>query len=295
MQNRKDKGKEIERAFIKDVFPLHGNTPIAQLTRNDIKNILSRPLARGSKRMANVLLTNLKQFFGYSDDEELIAIDPTRRLTKDRVGGKEIPKERNLKEDEIKQLAAKISVSDLSRKYVHAFWLLLATGCRVNEIQRCKRNDIDIEKRILKVPDIHAKNEKEHIIYLSDFAMLQIQALLNNHTSQWLFPNANKTGPVSKQTITKQFTDRQESKRIKGRTKLNQSLMVPEGRWTSHDLRRTAASLMQEIGIMPHVIKKCLNQRPRDKMEEVYQRAVMADWQKEAFIKLGGILETMIS
>ncbi|CAG5011221.1 hypothetical protein DYBT9275_04907 [Dyadobacter sp. CECT 9275] len=51
LQNRKDKGKEIERAFEKDVFPLIGRKPIGEITRNDMKAILDRVLKRKAQSM----------------------------------------------------------------------------------------------------------------------------------------------------------------------------------------------------------------------------------------------------
>ena len=64
LQNRKDKGSYTEAMFKKDVIPLLGNKPINEVDKEDINTVLNQPLARGSKRMANILLSDLKQFFG---------------------------------------------------------------------------------------------------------------------------------------------------------------------------------------------------------------------------------------
>ncbi|WP_147322857.1 hypothetical protein [Emticicia sp. C21] len=55
-------------------------------------------------------------------------------------------------------------------------------------------------------------------------------------------------------------------------------------------MRRTTGTTMQELGIMPHIIKKCLNQKTEDKIMETYQRAALIHEQKAAFEKLGQYL-----
>lgn len=292
LQNRKDGGTDTERAFIKDVFPIIRRKPISDITRQDIRDVLDRPLSRKSKRMANRLLSDLKQFFGYAQDEELTETDPTRRMFKSRVGGIEKSRERVLSKDEMAMLAEKLPASDLPDNYKQAIWLMLATGCRVDEISRAEWSHVDFKAGILTIPVEHAKNKTQHKVYLSQFALQQLQLLEKHKNSEWIFPNRTGTGPIHRQTISKQIADRQRIKKIKGRTKEQASLTLTGPRWTAHDLRRTAATIMQELGILPHIIKKCMNQKIEDRIMETYQRADLMDMQKEAFNKLGNFLGT---
>lgn len=290
LQNRKDGGTDTERAFIKDVFPVIGRKPISDITRQDIRDVLDRPLSRKSKRMANRLLSDLKQFFGYAQDEELTEIDPTRRMFKSRVGGIEKSRERVLSKDEMEIFAQKLLSSDLPDNYQQGIWLMLATGCRVDEISRAEWSHVDYNAGTLTIPVEHAKNKTQHKIYLSQFALQQLRLLEKEKNSEWIFPNRTSTGPIHRQTISKQIADRQRTKKIKGRTKQHDSLTLIGPRWTAHDLRRTAATLMQELGIMPYIIKKCMNQKIEDRLMETYQRAELVEMQKEAFDKLGNYL-----
>ncbi|CAG5011369.1 Prophage integrase IntA [Dyadobacter sp. CECT 9275] len=290
LQNRKDFGIEVERAFEKDVFPLIGNKLIGEVERSDIKAILERPLNRKSKRMANRLLSDLKQFFGYADDEELITLNPTRRLIKERVGGKEKSRKRYLSLEELKQLHQILPSSGLRAEYQYLIWLLLATGCRVNEVLRAKWSHVDLDKGLMTIPSEHSKNTVSHHVYLSQFALLQIQQLHDTRMTDWLVPNRTGDGAITRQVLTKQVTDRQQDIGVKGRVVNNRTLILPNGKWVIHDLRRTTATLMQELGIMPHIIKKCLNQKTDDKIMETYQRAELAVQQREAFEKLGNFL-----
>jgi hypothetical protein len=48
-------------------------------------------------------------------------------------------------------------------------------------------------------------------------------------------------------------------KRIERRSVETSNLGLPDGRWTAHDLRRTAATLMTKLGISGDVIDECLD------------------------------------
>lgn len=290
LQNRKDEGDDTERAFKKDVFPVIGRKAITDVDRNDIKLVLERPLKRKRKRMANRLLSDLRQFFGYVQDEELIDRDPTRRLKKDRVGGKEKLRERFLNEAELKLLSGLLPKSGLQQQYQHIVLLLLATGCRVNEILRAEWKHIDPETRILFIPADHAKNGRTHQVYLSSFAMERIKALAEFRYCDFLVPGKTGKKPLARQSLTKLITDRQQEEGRFSRLKENRTLILPGGRWVLHDLRRTAATCMQELGIMPHVIKKCLNQKIDDPIVATYQRAAQIEQQQNAFQQLGDYL-----
>lgn len=294
LQNRKDKGEEIERAFEKDVFPVIGQTPIREVTREDIKGILEKPLRRKVKRMANRLLSDLKQFFGYADDEELISLDPTRRLIKERVGGKEKSRQRYLDKSELQKLAQLLPISGLKQEYQSLIWILLATGCRVNEILQAKWEHIDWEKHLLHIPAEHSKNTFKHEVYLSKFALQHFLALKKKSITDWIVPNRSGDGAITRQVLTKQITCRQEKPSEKNRVSNSQALVLPKGRWVIHDLRRTAGTLMQDSGILPYIIKKCLNQKTEDKIIETYQRAELISQQQQAFEKLGSFLSDEI-
>lgn len=290
LQNRKDKGIEITRAFEKDVFPINGDKPINEVTKDDIRIILERVLKRKAKIMANRLLSYLKQFFGYAEDEEFITLNPTRRLNKERVGGREPPRKRHLDEEELYLLKSLLPKAKMREEYQALIWFLLASGCRVNEILRAKWEHIDIQKRIFYIPSAHSKNTEPHKIYLSNFSLKQLAILKETKTTDWLVPNRTSDGPISRQALTKQVTDRQQDPSEKNRVNNPQALVLPKGYWVIHDLRRTAGTLMQELGVMPYIIKKCLNQKIEDKMVETYQRALLIQEQKEAFEKLGQYL-----
>jgi integrase len=102
---------------------------------------------------------------------------------------------------------------------------------------------------------------------------------------------SSETRPIDPKSITKQIGDRQlehaDRKAHASRTKAAHSLELPGGRWTPHDLRRTAATIMGELGVAPHVIDRCLNHREQNRITRTYQRQEMRQEQAEAWRLLG--------
>lgn len=295
LKNRKDAGAEIERAFKADVFPVIGKTPVREVGRNDIKTILERLTKRKANRMANRLLSDLRQFFSYLETEELIEKNPTKGLKKEHFGGIEKPRTRRLSTEELVLLKEKMPNSGLEPRYQCAVWLLLATALRVNELSCLRWDEIDYNNNTLFIPANKVKTSQAHTVYLSDFALEKFKQLENTKSGSYVFMSSKTDNTyIHRQTITKQIVDRQNNEPIKKRSSLNNSLVLPNGRWTSHDLRRTAASVMQELGVLPQIIERCLNHKEKSRMIATYQQGILEKEERKAFEILGVQLQFII-
>jgi integrase len=107
-----------------------------------------------------------------------------------------------------------------------------------------------------------------------------------------LFPGRGSEGPVGVKSLGKQLSDRQREpqRRLAGRTNDTSALLLPGGRWTAHDLRRTAATLMAGLGISGDVIDECLNHIIESRVRRTYMRDRRAAEQSRAFDALGARL-----
>ena len=80
---------------------------------------------------------------------------------------------------------------------------------------------------------------------------------------------------------------------MSGRTKQIDALQLAGGHWRPHDLRRTGASTMAELGALPDVIEKCLNHTEENKMKRIYQRATYEGPMRDAWRLWGERLELL--
>ncbi|MGF6303424.1 MULTISPECIES: tyrosine-type recombinase/integrase [Paraburkholderia] len=73
----------------------------------------------------------------------------------------------------------------------------------------------------------------------------------------------------------------------------NTRFETPGGNWTPHDLRRTAATLMGELGAHGDVIEECLNHVEPSRIRRRYQRQDRSAEQREAWRLLGERLDLL--
>lgn len=292
LRTRADKGSEAKRAFERDVFPLIGDMAAADVTKAHIQNIVDTMMMRDIVRMTKRVLSDLRQMFGFALDRDLVEADPTARIKKSKIGP-DGERDRVLSEPELIALFKKLPASGLVETSQCALLLQLATITRIGEVLGARWEHVDFERRLWTLPK--TKNGESHTIRLSDFALRQLARLRElTGLNEWVFPASRLDGPVCSKTVTKQVADRQRTDQpMSGRTKLIDALALPGGQWRPHDLRRTGASMMADLGVLPDVVERCLNHTEENKMKRIYQRAKYEVPMRDAWRLLGERLELL--
>lgn len=290
LKKRADKGSEAQRAFERDVFPIIGDMAAADVTKAHIQTIVDNMMGRDVLRMTKRVLADLRQMFGFAIDRDHIEVDPTARIKKSKLG-KDGERDRVLSESELIQFFKKLPDSGLTETSQCALLIQLATMARIGEVLGAQWDQVDLERKVWTLPD--TKNGKPHTICLSDFAVSQFERLhQTTGLTEFCFPASRLSGPVCSKTVTKQVADRQRetSEPMSGRTKQTQTLQLTGGPWRPHDLRRTGATLMAEMGTLPDVVERCLNHTDENRMKRIYQRAQYEGPMRDAWNLLGSRL-----
>lgn len=297
LSKRSDGGKEPMRAIRKDVLSALGDRDLVSVKRGDILEILDTIKQRGADRMANRVFTDMKQFFRWAFDRELIPSDPLQGLGKARVSGKDVERDRFLSAEEIRELNEKLPTALFERPTELVIWIMLSTLCRVGEVIQARWEHVDLDNREWFIPAENAKNKKNHTIFLSDFTLQKFQELRAiSHWSDWMLPSVlTDNRHICLKSITRQVRDRQRDNSLSKRTKATGTLILAGGTWTPHDLRRTGASMMAELGILPDIIERCLNHVEQDRMKRIYQRHDYRAERRDAFNQLGCRLDELIN
>ncbi|MCY1357460.1 Prophage integrase IntA [compost metagenome] len=293
--NRKDGGTEVRRMFEKDVLPLLCNLAVEDIKKGHITEVTDAILARGVNRMAKLIFSLMRQMFRFAVDRDFLEHDPTASIRKAKIGGKDVERDRVLTEDEIRQLNRQLPDAALLATTEAAVWITLATCCRIGELLCAEWRHVDLEKKIWFMPE--TKNGKPHTVHLSDFAVRQFRhAKEITGNSTWCYPNTDNTGPVNPKTVTKQIGDRQRQPGqgvMSRRSSKSQALLLPAGKWTPHDLRRTGATMMTALGVLPEVAERCLNHTEENRVKRTYQRHSYVKEMTEAWQLLGERLEEL--
>jgi integrase len=314
---RKDGGAFARAQFERRVFQKIGDIAVEDVKRGHLLDLLDTVKAEGKLRTANVLLTDLKQMFRFALTRDLVQRNPLDTVSKRDVGGSAVERDRVLAADELRMLSKSLSSSGLQARFVCAVWIVLATGVRVGELLGAAWSDthrkpdelkaaagksevklgfVDLARKSWHLPE--TKNQRDHTIHLSAFALAQFRQLYLLREAEpsnaakalaWVFPNSALSGPVGSKSLGKQLSDRQRepSRRLQGRTKDTSALVLPGGRWTAHDLRRTAATMMASMGISGDVIDECLNHMIESRVRRTYIRDRRFSEQQKAFDALG--------
>jgi len=290
--HRKDGGKAVEAAIKRDVIPQIGAMKAKDVRLPHIVQVIDKILERNARRTANLTLSLMRQMFRHGLARGIVETDPTLALSRKQAGGKETPVDRNLSLDEIKELHSQLPASGLHEKLKAAIWLLLATGARVGELLRARWDHIDEAEKTWTIPAENSKNSRTHLIHLSAFALNQLAVMKKDKSGPYLLPGRVKDTGMSDKAISKAVRDRIRKEPLKRRTPKTGTLVLSGGEWSPHDLRRTMASRMGDLGIEPHIIERCLN-HVQQGIVGVYQRQEYIQQRKEAFEKWGRKLSTL--
>jgi integrase len=177
-------------------------------------------------------------------------------------------RERVLTQEELRQLWHSLgddAFSDVVR-------LLLLTGQRRTEIGKLAWAEVDLAQKQIILPASRVKNGREHCIPLSAQAL----AILQRQPQRWEFVFGERDG----------YTNWADAKAA-----LDERVGIAP--WRLHDLRRSAATYMAEIGVLPHVIEQALNHVSGAKagVAGVYNRSKMTDAVREGLQRWADAVE----
>jgi integrase len=144
--------------------------------------------------------------------------------------------------------------------------LLILTAQRANEIAGLRWDEVHNEQIVL--PSERTKNKRPHVIPLSEPAKTILVA----------FRRGDRTHVFGR--IDTGFQGWHVAKKVLNSRIIGKSL----AHWTPHDLRRTAATRMAELGVQPHIIEAVLNHVSGHKggVAGIYNRATYDKEKREA-------------
>ena len=208
----------------------------------------------------------VKQVFRFAVANGYLERSPAAELDRSVAGGEETARARVLSNDEIKRLwRAKGPYTPLLR-------FLLLTLARIGEAQRATWSRVKLTR--WEIPAEHAKNRRAHWVPLSQQALQVLWELPRDR--ELVFDQAS---PTAVQAWCRRFCEREGIKPA----------------FTPHDLRRTAATRLGELGIAPHVVARMLNHTlPVSNAIGVYFRSELDQERIEASARWGAELAEIV-
>jgi integrase len=225
---------QMERHLLKHCRSLHA----MQLAKIDRRTVAARVTAIATNSgpiEANRVRSSLAAFFAWCIREGLTEMNPAAGTTR----RPERSRDRVLSDVELR---AVWTATAGNTDYHAIVRLLMLTGQRLSEISALRWSEIDGNRILL--PPVRTKNGRAHTVPLTPAARTIIDSRPHRDGRDFVF-GREQNRPFTGWSVRKAALDARIGDAV-----------TP---WTHHDLRRTTATHMAEIGIAPHVIEAVLN------------------------------------
>ena len=260
-----------------------GTRPVNEIDGHDIHNIVDETRQRGApgivrraegptESRARAMFGCLSKLFGRLLQQRRIETNPCASVHRPEAGQ---ARDRVLTHDEIAKFWT--ATDKVGEPFGAALKLLLITGARLNEVSRMTRAELNDD--MWSIPGTRTKNKRSHLVPLPPLAR-DILAGLPRIAGGLVFTTTGTT-PISGWSKIKARLD---------------GLMGDVPAWRLHDLRRTAATTMAEIGVPPHIVEAVLNHISGAKasVAGVYNRAAYAAEKKAALERWAAHIEGIV-
>ncbi len=261
-----------------DAIPVWGKRKAKSITRRDVIQLIDSIMDRGAPVTANRTLSLLKQVFKFGVQRDILDTSPAAAVDKP---AKEERRDRVLSEDEIQSFWFGLDKAVMSENVRIALKLCLVTAQRRAEVTGLAHGEIDGDWWTL--PKARSKNGKPHRTHLSPLAKSLIKGASG---ADYLFPSPGTDGPIQPQSLIIALA-RNRDKVVDGKR------LFDMPRFTVHDLRRTAATRMAEIGVPRFDISKVLNHTDQD-VTAIYDHYAYDAEKKKALLKWGRRLQDIL-
>ncbi len=271
--------EEVRRYLDNDVFPVIGAKPLTAVTVTDIQGIVYLKRDRGHTQAAMQLHGTLKRMFDYAVELQLIPFNPAGMVAR-RYIGRARKRSRVLQPGELRLYLRSVYASNMRRQFKLALHLLLLTMVRKSELLLARWEHIDYAAGEWLVPIENAKMARPHIVYLSKQALSLFQEL------KMLAGNSELVLP-GRGSLSRPFAA----------NALNQALgamTLDIDPLTIHDLRRTGATMLTEMGFDRDVIEKALAHEAKG-IRAVYIVAEYAEQRREMLQRWADYVDSIIT
>lgn len=262
---------EDERILQKNILPEWKGIKAESIKRRDVVKLVDQVMARGAPIMANRTLAMLRKMFNFAVEKSILEQSPVDHVKPPAI---EHQKDRVLTEKEIQIVWRALLLDEpevpLTASTRGALLFQLLTACRTEEVIGLTWEEIDDGWWTL--PKERAKNKVEHRIPLSTNAQRILDLAHESGGERYPFPSPRKTAegkdrPMEGTSLTHAI------KRILPKLDLKP--------FTSHDLRRTAATNLSALGTPRLVVAKILNHVDQQ-VTAVYDRHTYDDEKRAA-------------
>ncbi|TCV92116.1 site-specific recombinase XerD [Luteibacter rhizovicinus] len=269
------KHPEIVRSWINNrIKPAIGALSLADIRPSHVDKFI-RGIAKDAPSTSTKILGCLTQIFNFGMKLGRMQSNPASMFDSSDAGGKARSRTRWLSVSEIRSLlTAMDKANGWTIQNGLSVRLLLMLAVRKSELIQACIDEFDLAESLWRIPAVRTKSERGISIPLPTQAVAAVKKLIElAEGSEWLLParkmQSRMVPYISADTINAALA------------KCVRPLMASVDHFTLHDLRRTARTHLEALGIAPHVAERCLNHSIKG-LVGVYNRYDYIDERREA-------------
>lgn len=301
------------------VLPVWGKRKAQDIKKRDVILLLESLVESGTPAMSNQTLKIVRKMFNFAVERDILQSSPFAGV---KALATNATRKRTLAEPEIKIMWDSLTTCAISSDIQRALKMILITAQRPGEV--AGMHSAEIDGAWWTIPSERSKNGLAHRVYLTETAKLliaeQIEATklarempVDKEYSGFIFPTPHLKKVQSIDT---------HALAVAVRRNLNWPMMDTNGKpvmdqdgkamtenkmgidqFTPHDLRRTAATFMSQLGEMDEVIDAVLNHKKQgiikvynqNRYDREKQKALESWGRKLASIVSGSAKDNVVS
>lgn len=274
---------DFVRKFNTQILAVIGELYVADINDTVIRNQLINPkLSLNRSSMAIHIRDMLKSVLDYAVEKSIIASNPIASAKSYNIAS--VPsRNRYLTDQEIAQMLQLLySSATIRTTHKIGIHLLLMLLMRKTELVHATWDNVDFEKSQFIIKD--SKMGSQLLIPLPTQALALFKILKDlSEGSEFIFVGKDGNRPINDDTLNKQ-------------NNIINHIMFNCNKaqyFTIHDLRRTGATHLGELGYPSDYIEVALN-HTKSGMKQVYQRSQYLEQRKEMLQKWADRLDTLI-
>jgi integrase len=230
---------DVER-YLRRHWGALSRLPVQKVTRADVAARLAQIADESGGFAANRARTALSSLYAWAIAEGLTDANP---VVGTRKAVDEIARDRVLTDEELRLIWRYAGVGD----YSAIVRLLILTGQRREEVAAMSWAEVDLERATWRIASERTKNARMHEVPLSQTALEILGARHRFDGRALVF--GSREGPFSGWSKAKTSFD----------ARMSAALGHAPAAWRVHDIRRTVATRMADLGVQPHIVEAVLN------------------------------------
>lgn len=241
--------RQVDDWLNQDIYPVLGDLQVTEVKPTHVLEVVDRVKDRGAAQSARKIRGYLRQIFDHGINRLLIETNPVDRIRAKSVATQKA-RDRALSKTEITRFFRALERDGGKEQTKLAFRLLLRTLVRKSELLTATSSQFDLEAAEWAIPPEATKNRKGHWVPLSRQDVEALKRLQEIACGEpYVLPHNNRPGEhMSGSTLNETVNRLLRTDALKG---------MPH--FTVHDLRRTAATHLNEAGFPGDWVERALN------------------------------------